>query len=384
MNIVYLIPRTVDIANQLTTEIEIAKSMKKLGAKVTTLVAYRNKPLPLPGFDVVDYVHVPAGSISAKLMFHFRMLELMWKSDADVVMAGFPLGHLLPLVRLGWRFRKKRPKLVMDVRSIPVDVSGDLRGKMRLYRYRLGLLSANLFCDGFTAITPMLLDSVKKFLPRLNGRFGIWGSGVNLDMFVKVASIKVVELKEKLDLRDRKIIIYHGELSPNRGLQQAVRAMQELKDKDSRFILLFVGDGKGKKELQRLTEQLNLCDWVLFIDKVSYEEVKNYLNLADMAVVPFPDITWWAVSSPIKIMEYLAIGVPVIATDIAANRLVLEKTGGGGLLIENNDPKIIAKTILELDKNGCRMSDRSLLQATISWDSQAQGLYAFLEGLVGL
>jgi glycosyltransferase involved in cell wall biosynthesis len=51
--------------------------------------------------------------------------------------------------------------------------------------------------------------------------------------------------------------------------------------------------------------------------------VADYIASADVGIVPLPDIEWWRTSSPLKLMEYLAAGKPVIVSRIAAHTAVL-------------------------------------------------------------
>ena len=78
-------------------------------------------------------------------------------------------------------------------------------------------------------------------------------------------------------------------------------------------------------------------------------------------------------SSPIKLKEYLAMQLPVIATDIPAHRLVVEKTGGA-TLIKSHETEHIAKAVLAFynsRKTIYPMKPRKDLFDVISYKSQA-------------
>ena len=317
MRLHWIIPLTVDAAFQFTSKNEMARAVRGLGHDITTTVGYINNKIELDGFTSVDYIHTPAKSLISKLLFHWKLLKSVWASNADVVMFGVQAAHLIPFARL-LRFGRNKPKLILDIRTVPVDLNG-LRGKIETWRYAFSLRMADWCCDGITVITPMLGDTVKPKLKRIHNRMGVWTSGVHLDQFEREGENR----RKELGLEDKQVLLYHGVMSPNRGLQNAMKAMASLRDEFPDLVFLFVGDGAGKLELERLAKELGLSDRVIFTGKVPYNDVASYVRSANLSILPFPNITWWAVSSPIKLMEYLSIGIPIVATDITANRWVV-------------------------------------------------------------
>ena len=119
---------------------------------------------------------------------------------------------------------------------------------------------------------------------------------------------------------------------------------------------------------------------MIFTGKVPYEEVSDYIRTANIGILPFPNITWWAVSSPIKLMEYLAIGLPVVATDIDAHRWVVDKTQGA-ILADNDEPVSLAESIECILRTGLQQASTTTLESTISWNKQAKSLIEFTETL---
>lgn len=373
MKLHWLIPLTVDATFQFTSKNELARAFREQGNEITTTVAYVNEKTPMDGFTRVEYCRTPRGSLLRKILFHWLMLRSTWRENADVVMVGFQAAHLLPLAWL-FRFGRKKPKIIMDIRTVPVDVGEGLSGKIEVLRYWLSIRLADWFCDGMTVITPMLGDTVRPWLKHLTGEMGVWTSGVHLDQFERNGP----DRRAELGLEGKKVLLYHGVLSPNRGLQNALRALDRLRDEFPNLIFLFVGDGGGREELQEIAANLGLEDRVIFTGKVPYQDVSNYIRTADLAILPFPNITWWAVSSPIKLMEYLAIGVPIVATDIPAHRWVIEQTGGA-IIATDDQPESLKESIKSALRDGVEMADRQTLEATISWNQQALRLGRFIE-----
>ncbi len=326
----------------------------------------------MDGFSDVEYVHTPRGSILNKLIFHWKMLQSVRRSNADVIMFGFQAAHLIPFA---WILKRRNGSkiLIMDIRTIPVDVPHRIKGLFQIWRYNLSIWLADLFCDGITVITPMLGNSVRPRLRRLKDKIGVWSSGVNLNHFQRSGE----NHRKQLGIDKKKVLIYHGVLSPNRGLQNVVRALNILKNEYPDLIFLLVGDGPGRNELEKLVIKLNLSKYVRFVGKVPHRVVPAYVRRADLAILPIPAIEWWAVSSPIKLMEYLAAGIPVIATDIEAHRWVVNQTGGV-VLVKNDQPVFLAESIRYALGINMEPVDPEKLQQSISWKKQAENLCIFL------
>jgi glycosyltransferase involved in cell wall biosynthesis len=371
----WLIPLTVDKVFQFTSKNELARSFCALGHEMSTTVAYNKEKIPLDGFSQVEYVKMRSGSFFDVLKFHLRMILSIWRTDADVVLLGFPTAHLLLPGRLS-RLGRKRPLFVLDIRTIPVDISEGIRGVLEKLRFRFGVWLSNIFCDGITVITEALGEYIRKMIPRLLNRMGVWTSGVQLEHF----SRKGPDMRAYLGLENKKILFYHGVLSPNRGLQNAMLAVGLLKEKMPDLFFLLVGEGEGRCELENLAAELGLKDSVKFTGKVPYREICSYIRTADCGILPFPGISWWEVSSPIKLMEYLAAGIPIVATDIKAHRRVMEKTGGIRLA-ENNQAGTLARCISEAMTVPTNPVELGVLEDNISWNSQAEKLTSFLTRL---
>ncbi len=376
MKIVWLIPLTVDGAFQFTSKNEMARGLAEQGHEMETVVAYRKEKIPLDGFSHVEYVHTPPSSVAARVRFHWRMFSAALATDAEAVMFGSQVCHLLPFLRLFALFRGRRPRYVLDIRTIPVDLDHGWRSKREVWRYNAAIRLADRFCDGMTVITPMLGDTVRPHLKHIRGELGVWTSGVCLEHFEPEGG----SMRLELGLDNKRVLLYHGTLSPNRGLQDAIRAVASLKDRYPDLVFLIVGDGKGKAELEALASDMAISERVIFTGKVPYADVPKYVRTADVAILPFPDIVWWRVSSPIKLMEYLAMGIPIVATDIPAHRWVSDQTGGVELAIDSL-PENLAVAIANLIEKGSAPVARPMLEEIISWKRQARSLVRYIEKL---
>jgi glycosyltransferase involved in cell wall biosynthesis len=102
---------------------------------------------------------------------------------------------------------------------------------------------------------------------------------------------------------------------------------------------------------------------------------------SDLAISLLPDLESYSVSSPAKVYEYLALGLPVVATDIPAHRRIL--TDGADAVLVDDDPETVAAELLALCENPERlaaMSERARETATRhSWEHRFGELFERIE-----
>jgi len=172
--------------------------------------------------------------------------------------------------------------------------------------------------------------------------------GVNPDTFSP--NQKNEKLIEKYNLFEQKIIIYIGTLDKFRHLETIIKAFAIVKENFQKTKLLMVGEGNGKEGLKKLTQELKIENDVLFIGKVHYSEIQNYLNLADIGLCPIPPLSKFIMSSPTKLFEYMSSELAVIGnTEILEIKEVLNKSNGG--ILVNFNYQSFADGILKLFEN---------------------------------
>ena len=111
-------------------------------------------------------------------------------------------------------------------------------------------------------------------------------------------------------------------LAKVRQLDFVIKAFAVLQRKDPRYKLYFIGDGDEKPHLQELVKKLKMQDSVIFEGRVPHELMPKYISCFDIGICHIPDLFVFRQSFPLKILEYLSCHVPVLASDIPANREV--------------------------------------------------------------
>lgn len=262
------------------------------------------------------------GILGSILLFVEQQVLLMKNLDVDVVVVRPINFHpTLPLWFL-WRkiLRRKRPKFVLDIRSLAVDLSGNWWGKAQQIRFDSSYRIAFRYFDGLTMITEKMKKDLQTEANNFEKRICVWSSGVDPNHF---DPDNVSDSRSELRFKDRFVIMYHGIFSPNRGLQQAIEAIALVRKSYPEVMLFLLGNGPAQTELEEQVRTLGLENYVIIHSSVPFEDVPRYIKSAQVGILPFPDLDWWNTSSPIKLCEYLAMGKPVIVTDIEAHRAAL-------------------------------------------------------------
>lgn len=145
---------------------------------------------------------------------------------------------------------------------------------------------------------------------------------------------QVAQLRKTLGLDHHPVVLYFGTIAPERQLDFLVRVADRVRRKhpSARWLLLGFGPETEVSRLKRLASEIGVADTILFSDSVPRSEVPSYLALATLTVSPVPPVSLFWISSPTKMVESLAMGCPVVATDIP-DQAKLARDSGGGLVV---------------------------------------------------
>jgi glycosyltransferase involved in cell wall biosynthesis len=131
-------------------------------------------------------------------------------------------------------------------------------------------------------------------------------------------------------------------LSPQKGHAFLIRAMKSLVDQGHELELRLAGDGPTKEQLTGLANELGISDLIRFLGFLTEDEVIRELQDSDLFVLPS-----FVEGLPVSAMEAMAIGVPVIATNIAGTSELVED-GRTGLLVRPSDSGALADAVVRM------------------------------------
>lgn len=172
------------------------------------------------------------------------------------------------------------------------------------------------------------------------------GNGTNT---LKIYPLQQAVAFKKFNLDPHYIYIgYAGHLEHAQGLECLLHALSILKKTLPFIKIIIAGDGEKSDRLKFIAESLHLSEEVFFLGEIAFKKINLLLNTFDIAIAPSTDQYHTNIgSSPIKIRDYAAAGLPVIADehhDIKNENeeipwLISSKT---------NDPQVLAHTISDL------------------------------------
>lgn len=113
-------------------------------------------------------------------------------------------------------------------------------------------------------------------------------------------------------------LLTHGTILEIYGQEVIVRALSLLRDKVDELQLFIVGDGENAQQVYSLIEELGCSDIVTFTGRVPFSRIGEFINAADIGVVPLLRSPWSELCQPNKMFEYIACRKPVIVSRLKA------------------------------------------------------------------
>jgi glycosyltransferase involved in cell wall biosynthesis len=192
---------------------------------------------------------------------------------------------------------------------------------------------------------------------------------------------------EALGLDDAaQVVLYHGGLSRDRGIEQLITALPAL---PASTHLVLMGYGVLQAGVTAQSTEPEMGDRLHVLPAVPPTELLEWVGSADVVAMPIqPSTLNHRLTTPNKLFEAMAAGVPVVASDLPGMAGIVRQTGCG-LLVDPIDPAAIARavsTILELppaDREAMGRRGRHAHLATYNWEAQAEVLLAEYGRLTG-
>lgn len=147
--------------------------------------------------------------------------------------------------------------------------------------------------------------------------------------------------KERLGIKEDDVVIMHvANLTPVKGHAYLLKAMARLLPECPKVRLVLVGEGPLRGQLTELVERSGLTDHVVFLGR--REDARQLLNMADVCVLP-------SLSEGMSnsILEYMAAGKPVVATNVGGNPELVDD-GQTGVLVDKENSEQLARAIESL------------------------------------
>ena len=154
------------------------------------------------------------------------------------------------------------------------------------------------------------------------------------------------DVRRRLEVNGAPIVAFVGTLKPWHDPTILVRALGLLRARGDAPRLLIVGDGPERAGVEQLASEQRLSSMLTFTGAVAHDDVPGYLGAANVAAVTYHPHTGHYFS-PLKLFEYLAAGLPVVAAELGEIPHCV-RAGETGLLYAPGDAEALADALATL------------------------------------
>lgn len=304
----------------------------------------------------------------ATLMMAVLSLKVLYRHGFAVIHAANPPDTLFIL---GLLYRLLGKKLIFDQHDLMPELFVAKYGAHRKALHKLLLyLERCSYRAAHAVITTN--ESLRRFAIGRGGcpdeKVFVVRNGPDLDQF------KLVETEPKLKGGRPYLLLYIGVMEVQDGVEYVLYALQRLINRHGRrdVSLVMIGDGSQLAALQALAHELEIAAYVTFTGWLQTDDLMHYLAVADIGVTPDPANGLNEYCTLVKTMEYMAMGKPVVAFDLAETRLSAQ---GAALYATPNDVDDFANKInILLDDEELRLKmgalGRARVEEALHWDRQ--------------
>ncbi len=329
------------------------------------IVDVLKRALPAALYELLEFAYaVPA---------YFRLAAAIRRFRPDVIYERYQLFFPTGI----WAQRRHRVPLILEVNA-PLFAERAKYSKIALRS--LAAWSERFVwnaADHVLPVTEVLADKVRaEGVP--DHRISVIPNGIDFERFRDLPTS--AEAKAKAGLAGRTVLGFIGFIRDWHGLDRVVRYIAERAD--PALHLLMIGDGPEREPLLALARQLGVESQVTATGIVPRDEVGRWLRAFDVALQP--DVTEYA--SPLKLFEYLYVGLAVVAPDTRNIREVL-RDGENAVLFDPatqgdfqaaldrlvRDPQLRARLALA--------GHRTIVERDMTWDGNARRVVALAAGV---
>ncbi len=286
--------------------------------------------------------------------------RLQQEEDFDLIDAHYFYPDGVAAMRLGRRLNKP---VVITARGTDVNlIPRQFPGPRRM------ILEAATQAAGIIAVSQALKDAMVD-LGIAPGKITVLRNGVDLEVFRPAAR---EEARAELNLAGRTLVSV-GHLIERKAHDLIIAALPSLRD----YALLIAGEGPERAHLEKLARELKVSERVRFLGSLPHRELYRIYSAADALVLASSREGW-----PNVLLESMACGTPVVASNIWGNPEVVSRPEAGVLMTE----RTAAGVAEGVDRLFRELPDRKATRAYaegFSWDATSQGQVQLFNRILG-
>lgn len=198
--------------------------------------------------------------------------------------------------------------------------------------------------------------------------------GADMEAFMPTPGLRGI-IRKKYNIKGS-FVLYVGQIHGGQYAELFIKAAASIVRNKPDAVFMIVGDGYRLQELKELSFELGVDENFIFAGHVPHNEIPAYLTDADICVACFEENDITKSKSPLKIVEYMSMGKPIVASNVGEVRNML---GGLGVLVKPGDAGSLAEGItLLLDNKSMREElgcfTRRRIEKKYNWSVTADNL----------
>ncbi|WP_019028745.1 TIGR04063 family PEP-CTERM/XrtA system glycosyltransferase [Colwellia piezophila] len=303
-----------------------------------------------------------------------RILEVIEIEKPDLIHAHSPALNGLAALKSG---RKSGLPVVYEIRAFWEDAAVD-HGTCKEddLRYRLTRKMETHVVKNANAVTTICEGLRADLISRgfEESKFTVIANAVNIEQFNVIRpqdKANNTDLAKALELTDCDVLGFLGSFYAYEGLDLAIAAMPAVLAKNPKARLLLVGGGPQEQNLKQQVILLGLEGKVIFTGRVPHSEVGKYYSLVDLLVYPRKAMRLTNLVTPLKPLEAMAQGKPVLASDVGGHKELISDNETG-FLFKAGDSVELAERMVDLladeyKRNSVLVKGRDYVENVRNW-----------------
>lgn len=215
-------------------------------------------------------------------------------------------------------------------------------------------------------------------------RAHVFPNGVDPALFHPAGPDPLV--RARLGLGEGPVLGFVGGLRPWHGIEALPELVARLAPKYPGLRLVIAGDGQLRGDLERGLKERGVAERVVFTGALVHAEVPGVVRQFDVALAPYPKLDHDFYFSPLKVFEYMACGVAVVAARCGQIAEVIRSEENGVLYPPGDLDALTAACDRLLGSANLRLAlgraAAELVQASYTWDHNAQRAAALAQTLI--
>jgi len=377
LRVIHTLGFPLDFNGNITRVLGQAIPVAKLGHQVDVLVSNRiPKNILKRAVRSGINIHLLKGLVNAgkigwrinnTIPLFMKTLESINESSNSILHVAAPTPVVKPLVASEAAKLLKKP-IVLDLHDpwSSNPFSHNLALMLQTQIMRRVINNADYILAGHTQL--------KKLVKKISRKkpVEVISNGVDTELFKPRPPNTHVARCLGIDKEDL-VIAFSGHILEDKGLDILIQSAPLIRRRHPNAKFLIIGDGPARKNIQDLVQKSGLHSVFVFTGYLPQEMVPEYLSLAHLCVAPYKPAGFFKISlpeTPLKAVEYLALGKTVVMSRISDDNVITRS--GGGLQVTPGSVNELASTVSSLAEDESLMKTmgekgRKYVQENLSW-----------------